>query len=279
MHSVSSPRNQPRPTRVQTSEHGRHLLPSPGRPARHGYHVVGRPTSHTSKEIFFLSPSHPGEAAGSQVFGTERHCFGSPVLSKGSPKPLVHRQHPPQAAAGSWRGELGLGVPGDQDSPTSTKQERGCKICARSGPGHEFWWVIAPLFPGSSGPKERDVLPTYSPLSSCHLLCSALSPVGTQAWEATTPPQPVPLRRCEPRGAAQLSSDQVPAPLPPRPSHPSASACSPARSPPPGVGRAGWAAGHGARWQHQYRACSALHAWQEVHAHTPRAHPLTQTCG
>lgn len=60
------------------------------------------------KEIFFLSPSCPGEAAASQVLGTERMCFGSPTLSRSSLKPLIHRQHPPQTAAGCWRGELRL---------------------------------------------------------------------------------------------------------------------------------------------------------------------------
>lgn len=116
----------------------------------------GCPTSCTSKEVFFLSPSRPGEVAGSQVLGTKRHCFGSPVLSKSSPNPShtssTHRKQQHSAGGVSW----GWRVPGDQHSPTSAKQERGCKICAWSGPGHEFWWVISPLFPGSSGPRECD---------------------------------------------------------------------------------------------------------------------------
>lgn len=74
------------------------------------------------KEIFFSSPSCPGEAAASQVLGTETMCFGSPMLSRSSLKPLTHRQHPPQTTAGCWWGELRLER---QDNPMGCPQEWG----------------------------------------------------------------------------------------------------------------------------------------------------------
>lgn len=98
--------------------------------------------------------------------------------------------HCKQLQAARW-GSWGCGVPGDQDSPTSSKQERGCKICAWSGPGHEFWWVFTPLFPGSSGPRERDPIVGLHP---CLLQPTLLLPptlLGTVLV-------PCPLREHEP---------------------------------------------------------------------------------
>lgn len=139
---------EPKPAKAHMGADFRAVVPPPSRSPWLSCLVFHQ---QHKKGIFLLSPSRPGEAAGSQALGTRSNCLGSPVLSKSSSKPFVPWQQPPQTAAGGWRGELG--VPGDQSSPTSTKQERRHTVCAQSSPGHAF---TAPFFPGSFGPRERD---------------------------------------------------------------------------------------------------------------------------
>lgn len=182
------------PAWVQTSEHQHLLPPSPGDPHTAAIRWWGVPPA-TIQEIFFLSASRPGETAGSQVLGTERHCFGSPVLSKSCPKPLVHQLHThtplspkcQQAAGGvCW----GWGMPGNQDNPTSTTQERACTICARSSQGHGFWWVTSPSFPGYSGPRTSDPTVGLHPhlLQPLSLFGLAFAPCALQEPETGRPP-------------------------------------------------------------------------------------------